>query len=60
MRNSANTGGLQDDWDAEFAEAAGESEEDTKARLRGQFPRFTRAIEFVERWDKIDAEDDAD
>lgn len=50
--------GLEDDWDAEFAEAAQEAEEDTKARLREMFPRFTTAMQFIERWDAIDAEGD--
>jgi hypothetical protein len=49
--------GLEDDWDAEFVAASQETEEDTKARLREMFPRFSTAMQFVERWDAIDAED---
>lgn len=49
--------GLEDDWDAEFVEASQETVEDTQARLREMFPRFTAAMQFVERWDAIDAED---
>jgi hypothetical protein len=49
--------GLEDDWDGEFVEASREAEEDTKARLRDMFPMFTTAMQFIERWDAIDAED---
>lgn len=47
--------GLEEDWDAEFAEAIEESEADAKARLRDAFPCFTRAVDFVSRWESIDA-----
>lgn len=50
--------GLEDDLDAELAAAEDEQEEDVKSRLRDMFPLFTRAMQFVERWDAIDAEED--
>ena len=45
---------MQDDWDAEIAEALEESQEDALARLRATYPIFTRAMQFVDRWDEID------
>lgn len=49
--------GLEDDLDAELAAAEEETEDAVKSRLREMFPLFTRAMQFVERWDAIDAED---
>lgn len=48
---------LQEDWDEEFAETSAEFAEDTQERLRDLFPRFTTAMEFIERWDEIDAQE---
>ena len=49
--------GLQEDWDAELAEALEESEAAARSRLRETFPRFDRAMPFIERWDVIDSMD---
>ena len=49
---------MQDDWDAELEDALAEPLEATAARLRDTFPRFTGAMQFIDRWDVIDASEE--
>ncbi len=49
--------GMEDDWDEELEACLEQTEEEVTSRLRELFPTLTRAIEFVERWDAIDAEE---
>lgn len=49
--------GLEADWDEELEAALDETEAEAKARLRESFPLFTKAVDFVERWEAIDAEE---
>lgn len=49
--------GMEEDWDAELEAALDETEAEAKARLRDTFPIFTTAVDFVGRWETIDAEE---
>lgn len=57
----AENWGLDEDWDAELTEALADTQRNALLRFRENYPRFDKAIEFVERWEELDAElDDTD
>ncbi len=53
---AAATWELDESWEDELREALGETQQDARLRFRDSFPRFDKAVEFVERWDQLDAE----
>lgn len=57
---AAETWELDESWEEELREALADTRQDALLRFRESFPRFDKAVEFVERWDALDAELDAD
>lgn len=55
---AAETLGLDESWDDEYAGAAKETLEETRLALRSEYPRLGKAVGFIAGWDAIDAEAD--
>ena len=53
---AAATWELDASWDDELREALSGTQQDARLRFRDSFPRFDKAVEFVERWDQLDSE----
>lgn len=56
---AAKTWELDEEWETELAEALADTQQNARLRFREAYPRFDKAIEFIERWEQIDAEADA-
>lgn len=56
----AATWGFDEAWTVELEEACAIDMRDTHIALRSAYPRLDKAIDFVERWAELDAEEDAD
>ena len=53
---AARTWELDESWDEELAEALADTQQNARLRFREAYPRFDKAVEFIERWDELDDE----
>lgn len=56
---AAKTWELDAEWEEELKGALADTQQSARLRFREEFPRFDKAVEFVERWEQLDAEIDA-